>query len=138
MTTFIRNNIKYIECCDNPNLKNSGLLEDKLYFTFRDIFMNTSEIYNMMFLVNEVNFLLTNNISYSERDENFRYTEYLHNIDNLNYVISLVEKIDVSYFDFYDDMEDEYIDWNNVVSFDNWFQDLKDLLRKLKEYRRKM
>lgn len=106
----------------------------------RDIFWNGS--CDDCCTANYYNGLLTNNISFEERDESFHYTDVLHN-ENSDFIQKLyiwltrygvygleLTKMKHGYFDF-DQVEDE-INMNEYMLFDDWWNQFEELLNKLK------
>ena len=122
--------IRYIGLMNDNEFK-SKLLEDNVYFTLRDIFWNID--INNGIRANYFNSLLTNNISFEERDKNFQYTNVLYDY-NSNYTQDLLNWLCRIYsFEFLPLEEDEYIDMNQYMKYDDWLVQFEDLLKKLKE-----
>ena len=59
--------VKYLQLCNLNELKKLSL-EDNVYFTLRDIFLNYGYSYDML-RANDFNDKLTNNICYENRIE---------------------------------------------------------------------
>ncbi len=129
----------------NDNLFKSKSLEDNVYFTLRDIFWN-GEIADL-FSANYYNSLLTNGISFEERDENFQYTNVLYDY-NSDYTKKLYDWLSCltgckltskpngwkdSMFEFLEVEEDETIDINEYMKYDEWWDQLQELIKKLGE-----
>jgi hypothetical protein len=120
----------------NDNSFKSRSLEDNVYFTLRDIFWN-GEI-NDVFTANHFNRLLTNNISFEERDSSFKYTNLLYDY-NSNYTQDLLNWLYQIYpyknysFEFLPLEEDEEIDIDEYMKFDDWWSQFEDLRKKLEE-----
>lgn len=69
------NGTKYVFLC-NPHKFKSLSLEDNLYFTFRDFFMNAKRADDAI-ECNQFNMQLTNEICYEDRTDTFTYTNVL-------------------------------------------------------------
>ena len=126
--------IKYMKLHNENEYKNMSL-EDNVYFTLRDIFLNASYIQNM-FEANQFNSELTNNVYYEDRDVDFCYTNVLY---DKKYVEQLVKWLStIKLFDFeFEDMisttqnNEKEIDCKEYIRFDDWlinFDNLKRLL----------
>lgn len=119
------NGIKYIKLCNDNYLKNISL-EDNLYFTLRDIFVNSfSSDYCME--ANDFNSKLTNNIYYEDRTSDFKYTNILDDKTFLNKLNKWLKSITQSDFDFEPLNDDSY----TLLLFEDWwiqFEGLKELL----------
>jgi len=130
-------NIKYIHLYNDRNLKNLSL-EDNVYFTLRDIFLNAESI-DDTFIANSFNEKLTNGICFEDRNESFTYTNVLDDIQYLSSLVNWLWHFNKHYFDFEPiTLEekinmDEYIDMDDYIRFDNWwdkFVNLRKLLQK--------
>ena len=69
------NATKYVFLC-NPHKFKSLTLEDNVYFTLRDIFMNAKDADDAI-ECNEFNHQLTNEIGFEDRTDTFTYTNVL-------------------------------------------------------------
>ena len=69
------NETKYVELCNSHNLKSLSL-EDNVYFTLRDIFMNAGSADDAI-ECNQFNIQLTNDIGFEDRTDTFTYTNVL-------------------------------------------------------------
>lgn len=120
----------------NDNSFKSQSLEDNVYFTLRDIFLN-GEI-NDVFTANHFNGLLTNNISFEERNNSFEYTNLLYDY-NSDYTRKLLDWLYRTYpnknysFEFLPLEKDDEIDMKEYMKFDDWWLQFEDLRNKLKE-----
>lgn len=126
----IINGIYYIALSDNNNLKKISL-EDNIYFTNRDIFCNAGDIDTIM-ESNSFSRGLTGGISYENRTETFKYTDILNDITYLQDLIDYYEYINIGYFDFLEPFENEEINMEDYISFDDWFAQFKNLIDLLK------
>jgi hypothetical protein len=118
----------------NDNLFKSKSLEDNVYFTLRDIFWN-GDTQDCM-TANYFNGLLTNNICFEERDERFQYANILYDY-NWDYTKKLYNWLCLfkknSMFDFDEPMEDDEIDMAKYMKYDDWWDQLQELMKKLEE-----
>lgn len=69
------NGTKYVFLCNSHPLKYRSL-EDNVYFTLRDIFMNAASADDAI-ECNQFNIQLTNEICYEDRTDTFTYTDVL-------------------------------------------------------------
>lgn len=142
------NGIQYVGLMNDNSFKSKSL-EDNVYFTLRDIFWN-SDI-NDIFSVNHFSSLLTNDISFEERKDNFKYTNILYDY-NLDYTKNLFNWLSrlTGYkitsnpsgrknimFDFQEleegDPEVNDIDMTKYMKYDDWCDQLQELMKKLEE-----
>jgi hypothetical protein len=128
----------------NDNSFKTKSLEDNVYFTLRDIFWN-GEIDAVM-TANRFNGLLTNNISFKERDNSFQYANILYDY-NSDYTKKLYDWLSRltgykrpsnnvngwknSVFEFKEVEEDDEIDMAKYIKYDDWWDQLQALIRKL-------
>jgi hypothetical protein len=129
----------------NDNSFKSRSLEDNVYFTLRDIFLNGCPDDCMM--ANYFNGILTNNISFGERDSNFKYANVLHDC-NCDFTEKLYTRLRMlcgykypksksanssknSMFDFEED--DDEIDMSEYIKYDDWWDQLQELMKQLEE-----
>jgi hypothetical protein len=132
--TRIINKIKYLRLCNENHLKCLSL-EDNIYFTLRDIFVNISNIDYCM-KANEFTSKLTNNICYEERPFGFTYTNVLSNKIYMTQLNKWLMRIHQSDFDFdpiynTSNKEEKY-NTENLIEFDDWwehFEVLKKIIR---------
>ena len=122
------NGIKYLYLI-HPNDWKQKTLEDNVYFTMRDIFVNIDDFQFAM----EANFFndrLTNGVVYEERTSDFIYSNVLN--EDFNFVCRLSKWL--SYIcEYYFDcniVEDESVDLDKYILFDEWISQL-DTLKKL-------
>ena len=140
--TRIINGIKYLQLHNDNNFKSLSL-EDNVYFTLRDIFLNISSIDYVM-EANQLNSHLTGSISYEERESVFQYRDSLINIifvRRLNQWLNFITPFDFDFEELDDKADDEekewYYDMKRLIKFDDWwnqFEELKKLIKnRLKE-----
>ncbi len=130
----------------NDNTFKSKSLEDNVYFTLRDIFWN-GEIDDIM-SANHFNGLLTNDISFQERDKNFKYASILYDYNSdytkklYHWLVRLtgykrtssnVNGRKESMFEFKEVEEGEEINMSEYMKYDDWWDQLQVLIRKLEE-----
>ena len=128
--------IKYIKLMNDNNFKKKSL-EDNVYFTLRDIFMNIRD-FDRCISANYYNGILTNDVSFEERDSNFRYSNVLYdyNLDFTKKLYNWIEhlsKYKHCIFDFDKPEEQEEIDMSKYMNYDEWWEQFIDLREKLKE-----
>lgn len=122
------NGIKYLYLI-HPNDWKQKSLEDNIYFTMRDIFVNIDDFQFAM----EANFFndrLTNGVVYEERTDDFTYLNILN--DDFSFVYRLskwLSYICEYYFDF-DEVVEETIDLDKYITFEEWISQLT-ILREL-------
>lgn len=145
--TRLISGIKYLELHNSRELKKISL-EDNVYFTLRDIFLNYEYI-DDIFRANDFNSKLTNEICYEDRTENFEYTNLLKDENFLSLLIRWMKKIRISNFKFetpeqymkicdtsskkYLDELDWYynVDMNNYIKLDDWINEFNELIKEL-------
>jgi hypothetical protein len=122
------NGIKYIALMDPNELKDISL-EDNIYFTLRDIIWNGDT--SQCIKANYFNGLLTNNISYEERNNEFKYTDVLHD-KNSDYTLKLFNFLCLfkkdSMFHFIESEDSEEFDMNEYMNYDDWWNEYKLLM----------
>lgn len=130
MSTRIINDIKYLRLCNGSNLKTLSL-EDNVYFTLRDIFVNISDI-NYCMKANEFNGKLTDNIYYEDRRFGFMYTNILSNKEYVSRLNQWLMRITPCEFHFEPDDENDDNEEENLIKFDDWwiqFEELRKLIK---------
>lgn len=145
--TRLINGIKYLKLHNLGELKKSSL-EDNVYFTLRDIFLNYGYI-DDVYRANDFNSKLTNNYCYEERTKNFKYANLLMNENFLSSLIKWMKTIHISTFEFetpeqymkdcdmnskeYLDELDWYynVDMNDYIKFDDWINEFNKLIAEL-------
>ena len=91
-------NTKYI-CLYNDKSFKKFSLEDNVYFTLRDIFLNADSL-DTCLEANSFNQKLTNGIYFEERTDDFTYTNVLNSPEYLSRLVRWLEAINEYYFDF--------------------------------------
>ena len=123
---------KYLSLMNHGYLKKKSL-EDNVYFTLRDIFLNTENI-SYCLQANFFNTKLSGGIYYEERDDNFKYTEVLEEKIFLEKLVNWLCCIKENDFIFEKiNINIEKINLYENIRFDIWFEDLKILIKDLKE-----
>ena len=120
----------YVALMNDNQLKYQSL-EDNIYFTLRDIFWNGD--HDDCINANHFNSLLTNDISYEDRDENFKYSNILHD-QNSDFTLKLYRflcnyKHKEYMFEFYELEEDEKdgLIIDKYMKYDDWWEQFHDL-----------
>jgi hypothetical protein len=134
---FFRNSTHYITLHNDIKLKEKSL-EDNVYFTLRDIFLNIIDV-NCVCYINTFNSILTNNIRYEDRNETFKYTNYLQDknyVEHLSKFLCSLEKYDFNPETPSDEEKNE-IDstdfmTDNIIPFDVWWQDFENIKAQIK------
>lgn len=128
----IINDIKYFQL-NNKVDKNLLSLEDKVYFTLRDIFMNVSEV-DFCIEANVFTNQITGSVDYEDRKSDFQYTCALNNKLFVYRLNKWFKCINESRFDFYeipenadDDEKTWYYDMKNLITFDDWWSQFEEL-----------
>lgn len=112
---------------DNTLKKKS--LEDNLYFTLMDLLCNFASSSDSI-MANGYSAMLTGNIDYKQRTDEFQYTNMLNEKDKLFKQLRWLDRIDPEWFEFWESDGSE--DNRKYMDFDNWwkqFEELKQLLR---------
>jgi hypothetical protein len=139
------NGIRYVGLMNDNSFKSKSL-EDNVYFTLRDIFWN-GDIDDVM-TANHYNGLLTNGVSFEERNKNFKYASILYDYNSdytkklYNWLIRLTgykrNSTNVNgrkdrMFEFLELEEGEVIDMSEYMKYDDWWDQLQELMKKLEE-----
>ena len=140
MSTYARiiKDIKYLQHCNYNNLK-SVSLEDNVYFTLKEIFVNISVI-NYCMEANGFNNEITGSVYYEDRKCDFKYTDALNDklfVDRLNKWLINIKKSDFEFDTEPDERADDeekyhYYDMKILIKFYDWwsqFEDLKILIK---------
>ena len=125
--------IRYVGLMNDNSFKSKSL-EDNVYFTLRDIFWNGDP--EQCMTANHFNGFLTNNICFEERDKKFEYSNLLYDY-NYNFTQKLYNWLclfkKISMFDFLELEEGEDIDMDYYIKYDDWWDQLQELIKKLEE-----
>lgn len=129
--------ICYVRFYKGNELKPNSL-EDNVYFTLRDIF-GLHDDFNFALQANYLNHELTGGISYDERneiDETFKYANSLNEIEYLTKLNRFLKYIYLEDFTFEkindNDLIEQNINLHKFIPFTLWFQNLKNLIKLLK------
>lgn len=136
MAARIIKGIRYVRLTHDNALKSLSF-EDNLYHILLDMWWNI-EI-NDAFRLSHYISQLTGGIEFEKRSETFTYNDILNDKDyikNLHfYLCSLClykNKLDKDgLFDFWEIEEDEEIDMNKYMKYDDWWEQFADLFYKL-------
>jgi hypothetical protein len=125
------NGVKYMYIMNENDFKKQSL-EDNVYFTLRDIFMNAKWC-DICFEANGFNNSLNDGICFEDRTNKFRYTNVLYEKSYVQKLLKWLNHIDVQYFDF-DKLEetDGVFDMKTHIKFDDWwvqFEELRNLIK---------
>ena len=130
---IIYNGQKYMRLHNNNNFKQLSL-EDNVYFTLRDIFLN-GETYEFIMNANEFNGELTNNICYEDRTETFKYTDKLNDVSYVKLLKTWLSVIKPYYFGF-DNVwgaEDFESYKEHFIGFEEWWKQFTTMREKINE-----
>jgi hypothetical protein len=132
MSGRTKDGIKYIYLNDSNDFKKLSL-NDNLHFTLRDIWWNFNST-NIWRQSDHYNSILTNNISFEERTDNFQYTNMLQQKDDLIKVLTWLEYFTQERFYFIKD-EYDYVkdDIESYMKFDDWWKQFEELKQALRE-----
>jgi hypothetical protein len=138
------NATKYVRLC-NPHKFKSLSLEDNVYFTLRDIFMNAKKADDAI-ECNEFNHQLTNEIGFEDRTDTFTYTNVLQDKAFVEGLIKWLCAIKPSRDFFFTDEidEDDVCTFNSAcdmlttkwkysddkceyITLDSWMENLNEL-----------
>ncbi len=125
----IINGTKYIYLCDDNEFKKKSL-EDNIYFTLRDIFMNAEDAHETI-EANEFNYILSNGIKLEERTDAFQYVNVLQNKEYISNLINFMKRMGEHSFEFTELQEDDDEPMSEYIRYDDWwvqFDELKNLL----------
>lgn len=130
----VRNGVKYLTLFHCNDLKKQSL-QDNVYFTLRDIFFNNTGM-EICFAANFFNNILTNGISYEERNPAvpFQYSNALDQKEYLTKLLKWLSKFTVYWFDF-EDVED---DDEEVIAWEDWWQQFCELKEALETRRQSL
>lgn len=122
------NGIKYMYIGHNNDLKKKSL-EDKLYFTLRDIFWNAGPS-DVCMTANAYNAMLTNNICFEERSDCFQYKKLEKDeLEKISRWLKYIKKN--GWVEFLAPEEGEEIIEEEYMKFDDWwveFINLRELI----------
>ena len=130
------NGIRYVRLTHDNALKSLSF-EDNLYHTLLDVWWNI-EI-NVALRLSHYISQLTGNIPFEKRTEDFKYYDALNNRDYIEGVYIFLANLCLyndklekdSLFDFWEIEEDEEIDMNEYMKYDDWWEQFTELFYKL-------
>jgi len=132
--TRIINNIKYLQLFNDNSFKSLSL-EDNVYFTLRDIFLNIAGM-DFVMEANGFNYKISGGVSYEERNHGFQYTNELYDkifVGRLYFWLKHIYKSDFDFEELDDKADDEekklYNDMTRLIKFDDWWSQVEDLKR---------
>jgi hypothetical protein len=133
----IINGIKYIKLMNNNELKKKSL-NDNVYFTLRDIFLNSESIDTAM-EANGFNKKLTGGICFEDRCNDFQYTNVLYESNYVEKLLRWLNNFIIHYFEFeQQQIEDDVdIDLAEYMKFDDWWQQFEHLKSLLEQHLKK-
>jgi hypothetical protein len=117
-----------IQLCNDKKFKLLSL-EDNVYFTLRDIFLNISGIDYVM-EANELNYALTDGICYEDRTSDFHYTNVLNDKKYVDRLIRWLNNIDPIYF-VCDESDESDKDFELLEHFDDWWSHFEELKKSI-------
>ena len=142
------NETKYVYLCNKEFFKTLSL-EDNVYFTLRDIFMNAENCDDAI-ECNQFNSKLTKGIGYEERTDTFTYANVLQDKDFVEELIQWLNQTkpsrDLFFTDKIDDDDDYSVStrgltskWkyspsdniNEYITLDAWMESFNDLKNNL-------
>ena len=131
-------NLEFIELYNDKYLKTLSL-EDETYFTMRDLFYNADGGY--AYYGNVFNPILSNNIYYEDRTNDFTYTNVLYNLNfirKLHLYIKAITPADIRYNCKYlrdiikeGKTMDDCFDKDEYMLFDEWWEDFEKYRKKI-------
>lgn len=122
------NDTKYVYLCNKESFKSLSL-EDNVYFTLRDIFMNANNADDAI-ECNNFNNKLTNNICFEERTDTFTYTDVLQDKLFIEGLIRWLNACKPKRDFFFTDSTDEGND-SEYITLDTWMESFNDLKHNL-------
>jgi hypothetical protein len=130
--SLLYDEIEYIGLSEEHALKFRSL-EDDVYFTLRDLFLNVLDIDDVM-MTREFCIDLTNDIPYEDRTDTFQYTDALSDKNYNKRLSDWLNSIDKKCFEFKPPQKDDVVDLKEYIPFDEWYNHF-NYLRKLIKYK---
>lgn len=127
----IINGVKYIHLVDDNDFKKKSLY-DNVYFTLRDIFANANSVDTVM-ETNSFNLHLTDGVCFEDRTETFKYSNTLQETDYVKRLQYWLKYFNIYYFEFIEPEEDENINMDTYMKFDDWWVQFEELRRLIDE-----
>lgn len=131
-------NLEFIELYNDKYLKTLSL-EDETYFTMRDLFWNADGGY--AYYENVINSILSDNIYYEDRTNNFTYTNVLYNLNFVRNLHNFIQKITPANIRFNcrylkdiineGKTMDDCFDKDEYMLFDEWWEDFEKFREKI-------
>ena len=118
--SLLYNDMEYIGLSEEHSFKFRSL-EDNVYFTLRDIFLNVIDI-EYVLATQEFCIELTGGIPYHERTDTFQYTDILSDKDFNKRLSKWFSTLDKKCFDFNPPQKDDVIDLKEFILFDEWWR----------------
>lgn len=129
MSGIIYNGIKYMCLLNNNNLKQNSL-QDNVYFTLKDIFLNVDN-YDMCNEVDNYMFEMKNDSNHSLKIGDFGYSDCLYDLNFVKKFFNWLNIITPDWFSFEEIKLQPDIP-SNYMEFDKWweqFEETKGLVR---------
>lgn len=128
--SLLYDEVEYVGLSEEHSLKFRSL-EDDVYFTLRDLFLNLLDVDDV---INTIHFSkeLTDNIPYEERTETFRYTCVLSDKYYTKKLYEWLSTLDKTCFEFKPPRDDDVIDLKEFIPFTEWwnhFEYLRNLIK---------
>jgi len=118
--SLLYDDIEYIGLSEEHSLKFRSL-EDDVYFTMRDLFLNVIDVDDVIMTI-EFSKELTGGISYEERTDTFQYTDVLSDKKYTKRLSDWLSSLDKRCFEFKPPGKDDVIDLKEFIPFDEWWQ----------------
>ena len=129
------NGTKYVKLCHNNDLKKQSLY-DNLYFTLKDIFLNSDtygDCQRAAFYVGEI----TGDVHYEERTENFCYVNMLDQKDFAQKLLTFFKSLNKEdIFEFSAPEEDDVMEVQKrleYITFEDWWVQFEHLRSSIEE-----
>jgi hypothetical protein len=130
--SLLYDDIEYIGLSEEHAFKFRSL-EDDVYFTLRDLFLNILDIEDVM-MTREFCIELTNDIPYEDRTNTFQYTDALYDKNYNKRLSDWLNSIDKKCFEFKPPQKNDVVDLKEYIPFAEWYNHF-NYLRKLIKYK---
>ena len=130
--SLLYNDIEYIGLSEEHSFKFRSL-EDDVYFTLRDLFLNVLDIDDVI-MTREFCIELTNDIPYEDRTDTFQYTDVLSDKSYCERLSKWFSTLDKKCFEFKPPQKDDVIDLKEYIPFIEWYTHF-NYLRRLITYK---
>ena len=133
MSGRIINGIKYIRLCNDNDFKKKSL-NDNVYFTLRDIFVN-AESYDDIMAANLYNNKITGDVYFEDRTERFQYSNELYQKYFVERIQRWLKRFNIHYFEFAEPEDDDlrFVDEKKYMKFDDWWVQFEELRKLIDE-----